>query len=571
MRKHFILFFALFVWTQAGWANVVTGQAAIPDRYYNGVDHLSSSEAILDALFDQIKGHTVINYKNLEPYYEQTDFYGDTVWDMYSTCRFTMSDANGGQKAVCDAWNKEHSIPQSWFNEASPMKSDLFHVYPTDARVNNFRSNLPYGEVAGANGAGFPDNYKNHGLGKKGSNTFSGYTGTVFEPADEYKGDFARTYFYMVARYRDKALTASGGSVVFTSNKTNLTNYAKNLFLKWHRQDPVSQKEIDRNQAVYGIQGNRNPFIDYPELVEYIWGTKVGQTIELASMTPTCEGGEVPPIDPKPGEPVVKYGVTWSVNGEELRTDSVEENKSVAALPAEPTSCSATSNVFAGWTDLAINGYTDDEPAVLYMSAAEVPAVTEDVTYYAVFAQVVQSGSSAPATYIYDKDNTEGWTNNATWKTSYWLLDQDKSIVSPEMDLAGLESIVVKMRTYGGTQYDQFDVHTASGKLTTITAKSGKTMTEYSWTCTTQPTGVSALTFSCGNGKTDCGIGVQSITINATGASEVRSRFITSCQTTTELVEEVEPDRAAKKILVNGEILIMVGEGVYTVTGQRVK
>ena len=303
------------------WANVVTGVAQVPEGYYNGVDGKSSASAILDALFTKISGHTVIAYKSLEPYYAQTDMYADTIWDMYSTCRFTMDDANKQQKAVCDAWNKEHSIPQSWFNEGSPMKSDLFHVYPTDARVNNFRSNLPYGEVAGGNGAGFQDNYQNHGLGKKGSNTFPGYTGTVFEPADEYKGDFARTYFYMVARYRDKALTASGGSVVFTSNKTDLTEFAKNLFLKWHRQDPVSQKEIDRNQAVYGIQGNRNPFIDYPDFVEYVWGDRVGQTINLSAMIPTCDGGgSTPPT------PTVKYGVTWSVNGEDQQTDSVAEN-----------------------------------------------------------------------------------------------------------------------------------------------------------------------------------------------------------------------------------------------------
>ena len=291
MKKHILsLFIAVFAFCGLTQANVITGQAAIPDGYYSGVNGKSSAESILDALFAEIKDHTVISYDALEDYYEQTDFYSDTVWDMYSTCRFTMADANGAQKSVCDAWNKEHSIPQSWFNKRSPMKSDLFHVYPTDARVNNFRSNLPYGEVAGPNGTGFKDNYQNHGLGKKGSNTFSGFTGTVFEPADDYKGDFARTYFYMVARYRDQALNASNGNVVFTSNKTNLTTFAKNLLLKWHRQDPVSEKEIDRNQAVYGIQHNRNPFIDYPELAEYIWGNRVGQTVVLASMTPTCGG-----------------------------------------------------------------------------------------------------------------------------------------------------------------------------------------------------------------------------------------------------------------------------------------
>ncbi len=90
---------------------------------------------------------------------------------------------------------------------------------------------------------------------------------------------------------------------MFSSNPTNLTTYALNFLLQWHRNDPVSEKEIDRNQAVYGEQKNRNPFIDYPDLVEYIWGDKVGQTVDLSAMVPTCEG--------QTG--AVKYGVTWMV------------------------------------------------------------------------------------------------------------------------------------------------------------------------------------------------------------------------------------------------------------------
>ena len=566
MKKHILsLFIAVFVFCGLTQANVVTGQAAIPDGYYSGVDGKSSAESILDALFAKIKGHTVISYSALEGYYEQTDFYSDTVWDMYSTCRFTIDDANGGQKRVCDAWNKEHSIPQSWFNEGSPMKSDLFHVYPTDARVNNFRSNLPYGEVAGSNGAGFPDNYQNHGLGKKGSNTFSGYTGTVFEPADDYKGDFARTYFYMVARYRDKALNGSNGSVVFTSNKTNLTTFAKNLFLKWHRQDPVSQKEIDRNQAVYGIQHNRNPFIDYPELAEYIWGNRVGQTVVLASMTPTCEGGGggVEPV------PTVKHGVTWSINGEEMQTDSVVENQKPASLPDEPASCSDESPVFIGWTTAAIAGTQDDAPAVIYTKPADFPAVTADVTYYAVFAQTVMSEVSLPTTYFYDKDNTEGWTNTATLKNnSYWLLETGTSIVSPGVNLAMLDSIVVKMRTYGGTQFDQLDIFEEDGKLASLTATKGSTMTEYTWVNNLDIAGISTLTFSSnyGSGK---GIGIQSITIKAGSASEIYVRYITSCGGATEAIQTSVTMPRATKIFRNGQLYIEIGNELYNITGQR--
>ena len=568
MKKHILsLFIAVFAFCGLTQANVVTGQAAIPDGYYSGVDGKSSAESILDALFAKIKDHTVIAYGALEDYYEQTDFYSDTVWDMYSTCRFTMDDANGAQNTVCDAWNKEHSIPQSWFNKASPMKSDLFHVYPTDARVNNFRSNLPYGEVAGGNGAGFPDNYQNHGLGKKGSNTFSGYTGTVFEPADDYKGDFARTYFYMVARYRDKALNASEGNAVFTSNKTNLTTFAKNLFLKWHRQDPVSQKEIDRNQAVYGIQHNRNPFIDYPELAEYIWGNRVGQTVVLASMTPTCEGGGggVVPVQ------TVKHGVTWSINGEEMQTDSVLENRKPASLPDEPASCSEESPVFIGWTTAPVEGTQDDAPAVIYKALADFPAVTADVTYYAVFAQAVMSEVSLPTTYIFDADHQDGWTNTATLKNnSYWLLETGTSIVSPEVDLAMLDSIIVKMRTYKGAQYDQLDIYEEDGLLVSLKATKGSTMTEYKWMNNLYIAGISTLTFSSnyGQGK---GIGIQSIKIKAGSASEIYVRYITSCGGAKEAIQTSVTTPRATKIFRNGQIFILVGEEMYNSLGQRVK
>ena len=300
MKKHFlplISFCALILSAQITIANVPTGVAAIPDGYYSSVETKSTPNTILDALYAKIQGHTVIGYDNLENYYEQIDFTGDTVWDMYSTCRFTMDDANKNQSAVCDAWNKEHSIPQSWFGKAAPMKSDLHHVYPTDARVNNFRSNYPYGEVAGSNGAGFKDNKGGHGLGKLGSCTFSGYSGTVFEPADQYKGDFARTFFYMVARYRETDFTqADNGDIVFTTNKTNLTDFAVALFMKWHRQDKVSQKEIDRNQAVYGVQNNRNPFIDYPYLAEYIWGEHAGEAVDLSKLMPSCDPEFVPGV-----------------------------------------------------------------------------------------------------------------------------------------------------------------------------------------------------------------------------------------------------------------------------------
>lgn len=142
------------------------------------------------------------------------------------------------------------------------MVSDAFHIYPTDGKVNGQRSNFPYGECA--NGTTLPSCNGVDALGKLGKSTFPGYSGTVFEPVDEYKGDFARSYFYMAACYNDKI--ASWSSPMLAGNSYPCyTTWAVNLLLKWNEQDPVSQKEIDRNNAVYKHQNNRNPFIDHPE------------------------------------------------------------------------------------------------------------------------------------------------------------------------------------------------------------------------------------------------------------------------------------------------------------------
>ena len=281
--------------------------ATIPTGYYNSANG-KKGEALRQALHEIIDGHTSISYSALGDYYALTDCDATGhIIDMYSTCSFTIDDARSSQTAVCQGWNKEHSVPSSWFKKGTPMYSDLFHVIPTDARVNNFRGNMPYGETSST---AYIAN-DSHSLGHIGSSSFSGYSGTVFEPDDEYKGDFARNYLYMVTRYTTTNFTQStGAEAVFTysGGQSGLTTYAINLFMKWHRQDPVSQKEIDRNNAVYGIQHNRNPFIDYPYLAEYIWGTKqnasVNMTTEVISSsderyTPGVSDGSLTSLTPQ--------------------------------------------------------------------------------------------------------------------------------------------------------------------------------------------------------------------------------------------------------------------------------
>ena len=250
--------------------------AQIPAGYYNAAVGKTGA-GLKTQLFSIIStGYKAVSYDNLGDVYVTSDRTSTgNVWDIYSTC-----DWNFGQKLcgnytyVCDCYNKEHSIPQSWFSSRTPMVSDAFHVYPTDGKVNGQRSNYPYGECSGGN------TLSANALGKLGTSTFPGYSGTVFEPVDEFKGDLARTYFYFATRY-ENIMTSIGGASFSGNVYPALSDWSINLFLKWHRQDPVSQKETDRNNAIYAHQKNRNPFIDYPELAEYIWGTKNGQSWTL--------------------------------------------------------------------------------------------------------------------------------------------------------------------------------------------------------------------------------------------------------------------------------------------------
>ena len=263
MRK-ILLCLAVAVASSA-WAEAPKGYYATCEGY-NGATLLKKLEGV-------IGDHTQVGYSGLWELYGTTDVYDDgKIWDMYSTKHWKYQDEQcGNYSAVGDCYNREHSMPKSWFNDELPMYCDAFHIYPTDGKVNGQRSNYPYGECA--NGTTLPASGNVKALGKLGASTFPGYSGTVFEPDDEYKGDFARSYFYMAACYNGK-IKYWNSEMLAGNSYPAFTSWAVDLLLKWHRQDPVSQKELDRNEAVYAEQHNRNPFIDYPDMVEYIWGDK---------------------------------------------------------------------------------------------------------------------------------------------------------------------------------------------------------------------------------------------------------------------------------------------------------
>lgn len=243
--------------------------AQVPTGYYNSAQGLTGA-SLKTALHNIINNHTTVSYGSLWNHFQNTDKKTNgKVWDVYSDIPggtppyvFTFStDQCGSYNGEADCYNREHTWPQSWFNSDNTPSSDLFHVYPTDGYVNNIRNNYPYGDVTNPT-------WTSQNGSKLGPCADAGYSQTVFEPIDEYKGDLARNYFYMSTRYQgeDASWSSSGAT-----NKSVILPWQVDVLLQWNQQDPVSTKEIDRNNAVYLIQNNRNPFVDNPQWVDSIW------------------------------------------------------------------------------------------------------------------------------------------------------------------------------------------------------------------------------------------------------------------------------------------------------------
>ena len=262
--------------------NETTGSFSLPQNYYSTAT--STGAALKTELFNIIKGHNVQSYNALWSHYQSTDAKPNgKVWDMYTDnggcetngVEFTFSsDQCGNYGAEGDCYNREHSFPKSWFNDGSPMNTDLYHVVPTDGYNNGMRANYPYGEVSSA--GYLTDNGSKRGY----NNVGSAYTGRVFEPADIYKGDFARIYFYMATRYENQingweSNSGSADAILDGTSFPVFEQWQLDMLVNWHKQDLVSQKEIERNNEIFAIQGNRNPFVDHPGYVYKVWGNEI--------------------------------------------------------------------------------------------------------------------------------------------------------------------------------------------------------------------------------------------------------------------------------------------------------
>jgi len=292
------------------------------DYYTSSTLDGKNGSTLENALSAIIYPHNQRSYSQLFEDFETTDVVPsnkltnpsktDQVYDMYASLTDFPKYYSDNDRTQTGGINREHCVPNSWWGGESKNGiafTDLHHLVPADGAANNAKGNYPLGEyVEGAvmtwpittstNDKGYTyvvaDNTADHSGSwshvwnlsqiKSRAITYGEDVGFVFEPKDEFKGDFARMYLYVVCAYEGKINWETNYMFTSDANKmTTINPWAKELLLKWHRQDPVSEKECNRNNAVESIQGNRNPFIDYPELVEYIWGDKASESFSLAN------------------------------------------------------------------------------------------------------------------------------------------------------------------------------------------------------------------------------------------------------------------------------------------------
>lgn len=387
--------------------------AQIPTGYYDGTAGLSG--AALKTKLSQIitSGHQAKSYDNLYVGYPNTDkdkYYENdgSVLDMYSE-NPTGADPYVYQHGVkkCgnyntegDCYNREHIVPQSFFGSASPMVSDIHHIPPTDGKVNGMRSNNPFGVVTSPS-------FTSQNGSKLGKNTTAGYSGVVFEPIDAFKGDIARMVFYFVTRYESRLSSFSTGNMLGGSAYPGLQNWELQVLLAWNAADPVSQREIDRNNAAYTYQGNRNPYIDNPSFVNLVWG------------------GSTPPADTQAPSQPTNLSVTGSTSSTvSLSWTASTDNVGVSAYEIYVNGNYTTT---ATSTTTVVNGLTPSTTYSFYIIARDAAGNLSTQSNSVNGTTTASSGGETPPTSCGTENfesipaasssyTTNTWTNNGiTW------------------------------------------------------------------------------------------------------------------------------------------------------------
>lgn len=374
--------------------------AEAPAGYYDAIDGKSGA-ALESAIKALAEGHTRVTY-NTKTWqaFEKTDVRTidgrEVWWDMYSNNIVYLPDHA--------SLNIEHCVANSWWGGKSGSAdayADLFHLNPSDQNANNKKGNYPPGVVADAR-------LLDNGLFKVGTPAegMGGGAGSVFEPSDEYKGDFARAYFYVFTAYEGISWEDQYGYIYDTDGK--LEQWAVDLLLEWHRTDPVDSKEINRNEEIYKLQGNRNPFIDYPGLVEFVWGKNIGVAFDAdnePALTP-ADRPSAPVFDGAWLTAVNTYNQRWwngytqtieydrGADGGNVLMVSIDGRKYQEAddvLMIDPANDGTETHTYRAYVETDYNGIrmrspismltvTARDPSATDWSAGRWEQVTEDVT-----------------------------------------------------------------------------------------------------------------------------------------------------------------------------------------------
>ena len=615
MKKISLLAISLLVLGQLLAFNCPVTPANDLPEYYQSIDGTSGKE-LLDAIQQVAKlGYrtTDFRYDSVWLAFKYTDLRPDgLVWEIYSDCQFEYEKdrtSNTEQTGECKGYNREHAMCQSWFSEydlqgnkmSSSKKnspgSDIFHIYPTSYGMNSRRGNRPYGEVASAqftsgNGTeyGAPVSSLSvensvAGVYVEGSINMST---NVLEPADEYKGDIARSSFGTMVKWAGEWAfnRVDLGRVIFDAtidadthygpeNNYGLTDYGLALLLTWHRQDPVSQKEVDRNNGIQLTQGNRNPFIDYPYLVEYIWGEMSGEILEMDELL--CSADELFELGVSNGylgEVTDKQvdTVLWLVGDMQYELSLVNHGGRLKYLPKAPASCSEVSTRFMGWTDMPIAGSIHAAPEVLYTQAADFPTVNGNVVYYAVFAEEILSDMMGETITINKSDSTDWTLQNLKHKQNktdgaYWILAKDASIISPVIDLQALDSVSMNIRSYQSRTTVSISV---DGEEIGSVMATTNTIQRYVWIAP-ELSGNKPLTFTGIDATASYGVGVNEISLYMGGAEAIYVNYLTHCDDISSDISSTQmPKQPIRKILSNGQLYIQVNQQTYDSMGRVV-
>lgn len=413
--------------------------AQIPAGYYNGTEGLTGyalkskvheiiSQKIFSYRYSQIG--PLYAYTDLDKYYENDN----TILDIYSekptaaeSFNYDLSQNIDSASAEGQGWNKEHGMPQSTYYGMYPMYSDMHYLIPADAYINQRRRNFPYARNNG-------ENITFTNGSKLGKSTTPGYTNTVYEPIDEFKGDVARYLLYFAVRYEGNLNLYNHQLSTMPldgSEEKAFEDWYITMLKDWNALDPVSQKERDRNNAVFAIQKIRNPFIDHPEWVNMIWSetpdavapqapsnfsiSQLGKNFVTLSWTPSSDT-DVLGYKVYVNGTYVKYSKTNSVTIDRL-SPSTAYNVTVKAydkgylLSPDSNQVSATTLLSDNFAkDLMITKYiegTTSDASDVYNTAIEITNLTgHDVNLGNYYLNIEFKGTTSY--YLSDPYQLEG-------------------------------------------------------------------------------------------------------------------------------------------------------------------